>query len=197
MRIVAGKLKGKNLVDSSYLKRSLRPTTDKNREALFSILLSAKFIKEINFSLNDADILDICCGTGAVAFEALSRGAKSALLVDKNFQHLEIAKKNAQLLGVENQTKFLLCDAAKLANATLSYKLVYIDPPYEYNASELIKNLIERNWLDKNSLIIIETAEINFEAEGLNLLDRRRYGKTHFSFYILAKNKLDISMPKI
>lgn len=183
MRIVAGKFKGKNLTDSSYLKRTLRPTSDKNREALFNILFAAKFIKEMDFSLQEADILDICCGTGAVAFEALSRGAKSALLVDKNSQHLEIAKKNAQLLGVENQTKFLLCDAEKLPNATIAYKLVYIDPPYEYNASELIKNLIEKNWVDKNSLIVIETAEINFEAEALNLLDRRKYGKTHFSFY--------------
>lgn len=184
MRIVAGKFKGKKLAESSHLK-ALRPTSDRNREALFNILFSAKFIKEINFSLEDANILDLCCGTGAVAFEALSRGAKSVLLIDKNSQHLEIAKQNAQILGVENQTKFLLCDAEKLPNATSIYQLAYIDPPYKYNASELIKNLIAKNWLDKNSLIVIETAEINFAENSLRLLDRRKYGKTHFSFYAL------------
>ncbi len=184
MRIVTGKFKGKKLTESSFLK-GLRPTSDKNREALFNILFSAKFIREINFSLEGADVLDLCCGTGAVAFEALSRGAKSVLLVDKNSQHLEIAKKNAQILGVENQTKFLLCDAEKLPNATFAYRLVYIDPPYAYNPLELIKNLIARNWLDKNSLIAVETAEVDFEENTLHLLDRRRYGKTHFSFYRL------------
>lgn len=182
MRIVAGKLKGKKLTDSSHLK-GLRPTTDKNREALFNILSSAKFIREINFSLEGVNILDLCCGTGAVAFEAISRGAEAALLIDKNSQHLEIAKKNAKILQVENQIKFLLCDAEKLPNATKTYELIYIDPPYAHNASQLIKNLIEKNWLDKNSLIAIETAEINFDADDLQLLDQRRYGKTHFSFY--------------
>ena len=182
MRIVAGKFKGKKLTDSAHLKL-LRPTSDKNREALFNILFSAKFIKEMNFLLDEVDVLDLCCGTGAVAFEALSRGAKSVLLVDKNSQHLEIAKKNAQILAVENQTKFLLCDAEKLPNATFAYGLVYIDPPYAFNPSEIIKNLIAKNWIDKNSLIVVETAEIDFEENNLHLLDKRKYGKTNFSFF--------------
>lgn len=182
MRIVSGKFKGKKLAESLHLK-DLRPTSDRNREALFNILFSAKFVREMNFSLLDIDVLDLCCGTGAVAFEALSRGAKSALLVDKNSDHLEIAKQNTQILGLKDEVKFLLCDAEKLSNATIAYGLVYIDPPYKFNPSELIKNLVEKGWVDKNSLIAIETAGIDFEENSLSLLDRRRYGKTHFSFY--------------
>ncbi len=182
MRIVAGKFKGKKLIDSIHLKE-LRPTSDRNREALFNILFSAKFIKEINFDIVGANVLDICCGTGAVAFEALSRGAKSAFLVDKNMAHLEIAKKNAQILGIESDVKFLLCDAISLQESNVDYDLIYIDPPYSYNVSEVIKNLLEKKLAKKKSLIVVETSEENFAQESLKLLDRRKYGKTYFSFF--------------
>ena len=81
MRIISGKFKGKKLADIANTK-GLRPTTDRNREALFNILFSAKFIKEIDFTIKNASILDMCCGTGAVGFEALSHGAKSVLFID-------------------------------------------------------------------------------------------------------------------
>ncbi len=184
MRIVAGKFRGRKLTDSSHLK-DLRPTTDKNREALFNILFSAKFIREMNFEINGTTVLDLCCGTGAVAFEALSRGASQALLVDKNSAHLEVAKKNAQIFGVENAVKFLLADAEKLPQSSQIYNFIYIDPPYAYNASQLVQNLVEKNWADKNSLIVIEAGKDVVTVEGLRLLDSRQYGITRFSFYSL------------
>lgn len=185
MRIISGKFKGRKLADSSHLK-GLRPTTDMNREALFNILQSGKFIKQINFSLQDAVILDICCGTGAVAFEALSRGAKSAYLVDINSKHLEIAKENAKILNVEDQVKFSLADAANLSQAKEKFDLVYIDPPYADNASDIIKNLVEKNWIDENSLVIIESSDSNYGENSLALLDQRKYGRTYFSFFKIA-----------
>ncbi len=182
MRIISGKFKGRKLTESSNLK-DLRPTTDKNREALFNILSSAKFLKEIEFDIAKANVLDICCGTGAVAFEALSRGAKSAYLIDNNIQHLEIAKKNAQILGIENEVKFSLSNAKSLSKITLEYELIYIDPPYKIKASEFIKNLLENDIISKNSLVVIESGE-DEKIEELKLLEQRKYGISYFSFYV-------------
>jgi 16S rRNA (guanine966-N2)-methyltransferase len=185
MRIVAGKFRGRNLAKSDHLK-SLRPTTDKNREALFSILGSAKFLKEIDFKIEDAAILDVCCGSGAVAFEALSRGAKLAFLIDNSLTHLEIAKKNSQLLKVENDVEILFSDVKKLSKNEKFFDLIFIDPPYAEDYAAIIKNLLDKNWIQKKSLIVVEfdanNEPENFIFDGLKLLDLRRYGKTSFVF---------------
>ncbi len=183
MRIISGKLKGRKFIDSSDFK-DLRPTTDKNRETLFNILNSAKFLQEIEFSFDN--VLDLCCGTGAVAFEAISRGASYALLVDKNSKHLEIAKENAQKFGVENEVEFLLSDAEKLPQAKKIFNLIYIDPPYKIKATQMVKNLLEKKYADKNSLIIIESdRSFDEDFEELKLIDSRVFGISKISFYIL------------
>jgi len=188
MRIVAGKFRGRNLVKSDHLK-TLRPTTDKNREMLFNILSSAKFIREIGFEINDAEILDLCCGSGAVAFEALSRGAKFVTLIDNSRIHLEITKKNAELLKVENQVEILWSDAKKLSECKKSFDLIFIDPPYAADYSLIIKSLLEKNWIQKNTLIVVEgkTFEVKkFNFENMKLLEMREGGSTAFGFYMIA-----------
>ena len=96
MRIIAGKYRGRKLTESLHLK-DLRPTTDTNRENLFNILYSSKELKQIGFELTNCNLLDVFCGTAAISFEALSRNAQSATLIDTNRQHLAIAKSNADL----------------------------------------------------------------------------------------------------
>ncbi|HLD77081.1 MAG TPA: 16S rRNA (guanine(966)-N(2))-methyltransferase RsmD [Rickettsiales bacterium] len=184
MRIIAGKLKNRKLLESSHLK-DLRPTTDKNRETVFNILNSAKFLQEIDFSLQDCNVLDLCCGTGAIAFEAISRGASYVLLVDNNSKHLEIAKQNAQKFAVENEVEFLLCDAEKLPFAKKVFNLIFVDPPYSVNTKKMVTNLLEKKYLDKNSLIIIESDK-NFEDNfaGLKLIDSRIFGISKINFYL-------------
>ena len=160
MRIISGKFRGRKLLDSSHLK-GLRPTTDANRESLFNILLSARFIKEIGFEINNCQIVDICCGSGAVAFEALSRQAKSAILIDNSKTHFELAKKNAELLKVENQCKFLFGDVNNiLPNSNLDEslsRLVFVDPPYDANYPQIIDNLFKNNWINKKTLLVVES----------------------------------------
>ncbi len=185
MRIISGQFKGRKMVDSSHL-RTVRPTTDKNRQALFNILTSAKFLEEIDFSLEGAVMLDLCCGTGAVGFEALSRGVKNVLFVDQNMQHLEIAKKNAELFKVEKQTKFVLADALNLRSEGVVYNFVYIDPPYRIKAKPFVENLLKREMVDKNSLIVIESGEGEFDEDGLRTLDLRRYGESFFRFCVVV-----------
>ncbi len=186
MRVIAGKYRGRKLVDSSHLKE-LRPTTDSNRENLFNILSSSRIIKESGFDLQDCDILDVFCGTGAVSFEALSRGAKSATLIDKNRDHLEIAKNNAAILK-ENNVEYFCSDLSRLLpKPKKQYDLIFIDPPYSKNLAAIaFKNLIKSGWIANNALIIIEHSfsenlqEIETELE---LLEQRKYKETIFSFF--------------
>ncbi len=184
MRIVAGKFRGRNLVKSDHLK-SLRPTTDKNREALFNILNSAKFLAEIDFNLTDANVLDVCCGSGSVAFEALSRGAKSATLIENDSLHLELAQKNSLLLGVENQVKILRLDAKKLPKNDEFFDLVFVDPPYSEEYPQVIESLLENSWIKKSSLLVVEFPSSNEpDFSPLRLLHSRRYGITSFAFLL-------------
>ncbi len=183
MRIIAGKFRGRKLVKSDHFK-SLRPTTDKNREALFNILSSSKF-----FDFSDAKVLDLCCGTGAVAFEALSRGAKSAVLIDNNREHLELAKQNAKLLKAENDVEIICADAKRLSQNSKEFDLIFIDPPYKENCLEILQNLEKNNYLSKKTLIVIENDSVDEGLQNLDfvkLLDVRKYGITYFSF--LVKN---------
>lgn len=179
MRIIAGKFRGRKLVKSDHLK--LRPTTDKNREALFNILTSGK----LGFEIIDAQVLDMCCGTGAVGFEALSRGAKKVTFVDLSREHLEVVKKNAALLGVENFCEILGADAKKLSQNNKQFDLVFVDPPYADDYLVIVKNLIEKGWICEKSLVVVESQttkdKLNFDE--LQLLESRVYGSTSFWFF--------------
>ncbi|MBU6339783.1 MAG: 16S rRNA (guanine(966)-N(2))-methyltransferase RsmD [Rickettsiales bacterium] len=190
MRIISGKFRGKKLCDSESFT-ALRPTTDKNRESLFNIISSGKFIKETKFEIAEAKILDVCSGSGSVSFEFLSRGAKSAFLIDNNSSHLNLAKKNAKLLNLEEACKFMLCDVKKnLAISSEEFDLIFIDPPYEEDYKTIISNLIAKKWITEKSIVIVEFDSANkdieeFVAENFAVLDLRKYGKTTFVFFRL------------
>lgn len=190
MRIIAGKFRGRVL--NNQYSNSLRPTTDKNRESLFNILSSASFVKNIGFKIENSSVLDVCCGTGAVAFEALSRGAKSAVLIDNDSSNIKIVKKNSEILSLQNEIEILRLDVNRLSKNERFFDLIFIDPPYSDNYFQIIENLLENNWIQKNSLVVVE-----FKAEGkkkiavdfdikknnnLLFLDHRNYGKTSFLF---------------
>lgn len=185
MRIIAGELRGRRLVDSKNI--DFRPTTDRNREALFNILFCGRVVKECGFELIDANVLDICCGSGSIAFEALSRGAKSATLVDNNNLHLDVAKQNAQILKIEDKCEFILADAKiSLRNNDAAFDLVFIDPPYSEDYSAITKNLIAKRWIQKDSLIVIESPVnkdvVEEDLDYLEIMDSRKYGISRFIF---------------
>jgi len=188
MRIIAGKYRGRKLVEARHLKE-LRPTTDANRESLFNILSSSKIIKETGFELQNCDFLDAFCGSGAVSFEALSRGVKSATLIDKNRDHLEIAKENALILKETNLEYFYFDLTRKSPKAKKEHTLIFIDPPYSKNlAAAAFENLLNTGWIANNSLIVIEHSFLeNLQpvADKLELLEQRKYKDTIFSFYKL------------
>lgn len=179
MRIISGKFRGRKLTKSDHLK-SLRPTTDKNREALFNILSFGKFIKEFGFELIGANILDLCCGSGAVGFEALSRGAKSLTFIDNNREHLDLVKKNAALLGVANEAEIICADAKNLSLNQKNFDLIFLDPPYADDCAPIVQNLLDKNWINQNSLVIVETRESS--QMPLEVIESRQYGTTNFIF---------------
>jgi 16S rRNA (guanine966-N2)-methyltransferase len=191
MRIIAGKHKGRKLLDCHKLK-DLRPTTDRNREALFNILSNASFLQEIDFNLKNCHLLDVFSGSGSVSFEALSRGVHSATLIDKNSNHINLAQENAKILNEDKNCNFVNFDLQKpIFQSQKQYNLVFIDPPYGQDLLlHSFINLQKGNFLAKNALIIFERSihdDFKIEIDDLKFLCKKTYSKTIFDFYYILK----------
>ncbi|NRB10743.1 MAG: 16S rRNA (guanine(966)-N(2))-methyltransferase RsmD [Rickettsiaceae bacterium] len=175
MRIIAGK--HKNRVITTSKKFTYRPTTNKFRQALFSILNSPEFADE--FPMSEAIVLDVYAGSGIIAFEAISRGAKLVTLIDNNKDHLKVAAEFAQKIGEAGKTSFLTLDALSLPKAKQQYNIIFIDPPYYNNMATLtIASLIKQGWLATKALIAVELAKTeDFEIpRELELIKKKIYG---------------------
>lgn len=198
MRIISGKFKGKKIL-SDLKSKDLRPTTDFNRENLFNILSSPKFIEKFNFNIKDSTIVDLCCGTGAVGFEFLSRGAKKVIFVDNNFRHLDIVKKNAQNFDLKNEAIFTEIDVknskifTKFLEKQSDINAIFIDPPYQENYEVILDNIknCATDFLE-NILIIVEFNSENkisdYFTDNFEIVEIKKYGKISFAF--LAKFKI-------
>ena len=197
VRIISGKFKGKKLAKSSHLQ-NLRPTTDFNRENIFNLLQSNSKIAKTNFDIVNSSILDLCCGTGAFAFEALSRGVKYALLIDNDQEHIKIAKQSKNLLKLEFGCDIMQIDIMKLSQNNKYFDLIFLDPPYKADYFAIINELINKNWLQKNAIFIVEMGikendTKNFEdklkigilSKKLEILEKRKYGNVIFYFFFI------------
>ena len=122
MRIVSGKYKGKKIAGYDLL--GTRPTMNRVKESLFAMLQPI---------LTDSICLDLFAGSGNLGFEALSQGAREVVLVDKNHQALQVMKKNAALLQIEEKISFYQGDFKKILAQLQGQKftLIFLDPPYE------------------------------------------------------------------
>jgi 16S rRNA (guanine966-N2)-methyltransferase len=183
MRIVSGTLSGRKLAPP--LSRTTRPMMDRVRQALFNILEHQDWGKEIGNPLEYAEVLDAFCGTGALAFEAISRGAEKATLFDKERPALQIAKKNADALGIAKQCAVMQMDALKPPKAAKPCKLIFLAPPYR---KELIPPALlaldKAKWIAPHALIVAETAkkEALEMPGGFTILFSRFYGDTALHF---------------
>jgi len=179
MRIVGGRLKGRVLKGPS--SQAIRPTSDRLRETIFNILAHA-----YSDPVTDARVIDLFAGTGALAFEALSRGAGFACLVDHNDAALDLMRANRDALGLGDAAKLLRKDARKLgAPPAETFDLAFLDPPYGLGlAATAVASLSVGGWLTKDALVIIEEAaesEITWPAN-LSLIETRRYDDTQLVF---------------
>lgn len=179
MRIIGGKARGTKLY--TLEGDNTRPTLDRVKESLFNII--QKDIPESIF-------LDLFSGSGAIGLEAVSRGAKKAILCDKSKDAINIIKKNIEKTHFQEQIELYQLPFEELLNDKIKEKIdiIYIDPPYRtdfvYNA---IKIILDKNLINEDSIVIIETDEeqrvINQIKElNVEVVNQRQYGRAHLIF---------------
>jgi 16S rRNA (guanine966-N2)-methyltransferase len=178
MRIVGGRFGGRPLAGPKPGIGSIRPTSDRLRESLFNVLAHA-----YDGVTEGARVLDLFAGTGAMAFEALSRGAGFALLVDDGTEARGLIRENQMAFGLAGLSRIYRRDATKLGpiGPMPPFDLVFCDPPYRKGLGEkALLSAREGGWLAKDALIVLEEAadaEVSV-PESFELLERREYGET-------------------
>ena len=180
MRIVGGAMRGRAL--AAPKSQSIRPTTDRLRESVFDILAH-----RFGDPVTGAAVIDLFAGSGALGFEALSRGAARALFVDNGAEARALLRANIEALGLGGVTRVFRRDATKLGDAPLGecFTLAFLDPPYgEGLAGPALRALVEGAWLADGAVLVLEESarsEIELPPE-LEREDERRYGDTQFVF---------------
>ena len=176
MRVVGGELKGQRLVAPRGWK--VRPTSDRAREAIFSAL---------GERVAGATVLDLYCGTGALAIEALSRGASHAVLVDRDPR---AALGNVERLGLAARTELVRADvghwlADRSADEAPRFDLVFIDAPYRLadRVGQEIDTHLPRLLQPGGRAIVESGARRPLRIASLSRLRQRRYGAADVSFY--------------
>lgn len=147
VRIIGGQHKRRLLtfVDA----QGLRPTPDRLKETIFNWLTGY---------LTDAKVLDACAGSGALGFEAVSRGAKTATLIEPNLAQAQMLKQNAKLLRLSDKLTIVSTDAISALNTMHdAFDIIFIDPPYALNLWQpILKNLLDNALIHTDSKIYLE-----------------------------------------
>lgn len=174
-RIVAGVAGGRRL---QVPPRGTRPTSDRVREALFSAI-------EASFDLDGMAVLDLYAGSGALGFEALSRGAASATFVEADRRAADVLRSNARELGLPGVTVLARQAEAVVSSAPETpFDVVFADPPYDLGDAELgkvLRGLVSNRWTAPGAVVIVERAARSGEPAwpaGLESLRDKRYGDT-------------------
>lgn len=172
IRIIGGRYRSKRL--ASPTDQTIRPTSERAREALFNILDHAGRVA-------DARFLDLFCGSGAVGLEAFSRGAGNVWLIDRD---TALASTNADTLGRPPNVHVKRMDAARLGRAPCRFDVVFLDPPYRSGLAPTVMSALAEGWLTDGALVIVELAakESLDPPPGFALEDERRYGAAKFLF---------------
>ena len=177
MRIVAGTAKGRALAGPKPTSKHIRPTADRVRETIFNVL---------GQWLEGQAVLDLYAGTGALGLEALSRGAKKAVLVDSDREALALCRTNTDTLGFATQVE-ILSQPVERSLGTLGrrgdkFELVFADPPYAARVVEtVLESLAHHKVVAPGGTVVIEhdkreqapQAHVGFEQ-----VDQRRFGDT-------------------
>lgn len=180
LKIIGGKHRGRNIETAQ--DKEIRPTTGFTREAVFNILMHWRFGGES--PLIGQRVVDLFCGTGALGFEALSRGAAHVTFIDQNPKAQELVRKTATNFGETPNTALVRSDSTRVPRAAQPCRLAFIDPPYGQGLAEKgLLSLLEGGWLAPDAVIVIEQekkASLTPPA-GFTLLDERTYGISKIS----------------
>lgn len=183
MRIIAGKFKGKNLIDFNH--EGTRPTSDKARGGIFNTLV---------YEVEDGIFLDLFGGSGAMGIEAESRGAKRVYIVDNNEKSIKNIRENCKKCGT-TQTQVWHKDfksaLIEFSKEKIVFDVVFIDPPYKENYGEVaLEMLYKLSLLNEDSIVCYEhdnTKEI--ESEYYNKVKTRKYGIAICDYFMLKEGE--------
>jgi len=181
MRIVAGRYRGANIWAPK--EDDIRPTSDRVREAIFNILAHGM----ADFSLEDARVLDLFAGTGALGLEALSRGARYCLFIDHSAGARALIRRNIESLDLTGATKVWRRDATGLGTlrGRAPFDCVFLDPPYGLGLAEkALAEARDGNWLSPGAMVVVEESESSEIAAPPTFTerDRRVYGDSQVLF---------------
>ncbi|MBQ4271046.1 MAG: 16S rRNA (guanine(966)-N(2))-methyltransferase RsmD [Clostridiales bacterium] len=183
-RVVSGEFRGAQLLAPKG--DNTRPTTDKVKEALFSI---------IQTRVAGSDVLDLFSGTGGIGIEAVSRGADSAVMVDKDGRAVSVIRKNLEKIHAEKDPRFTVLKTSFLNAVDALYDegrkfdIIFLDPPYKIahkSMCELADKLMEKDILKEGGIVIAEhSSDLPFDTDVINLQSTRScsYGLTMLTFF--------------
>ena len=177
MRVITGRARGVQLKTPDGLLT--RPTTDRVKEALFSI---------INFEIPGAKVLDLFGGTGQLGIEALSRGAQSAVFVDAREDACKLIKENLKRTKLEGEGRVVRSDYLDyLSRCREQYNIIFLDPPYaEVFLENALKRITEIDILQSDGIIVTERPlgkDLPWEFDGFVRSKDYKYGKTLLTIY--------------
>lgn len=168
MKIISGKYKGRNI--EGFTIDGTRPTMDRVKESLFAMIQNY---------IPNSRVLDLFSGSGNLAFEALSEGASSAVLVDSNYKAIKVIDNNIKNIGIEN-TKVLNMDYKKAIEflSKESFDVIFLDPPYKTNyIEESIKLISKYNILSESGIIVCESDSLDkIVYDNYKCIKDKKYG---------------------
>ena len=176
MRIISGSRRGKKLYE--FYGMDVRPTTDRVKENIFNL---------IQGYIADSVCLDMFAGSGALSFEAVSRGAKRAVMLDRDKRSVDIIRKNTENLDFAAECEIINTDAFEFARRSREkFDIIFLDPPYNKGFIEpILGEIVKNELLNYGGIVVLESDDTDFSADfqGLELLKQRKYGRTFITIY--------------
>ncbi len=178
MRVIAGRFRGLKLNEPKDDKL-IRPTTDRVKEDIFNI---------INLYVPDSKFLDLYSGTGAIAIEAVSRGAEYAHMVERSNESIRIMKSNIEKTKCEDEFVIIKSDVNKFLSTTRNkYDIIFLDPPYMLNNGiQTVELILEKGVLEEDGIIVVECAreyKMPEKIGKMNLFRLKTYAHTNVYYY--------------
>lgn len=186
MKILGGEFNGRNF----YMPADIRPSQNVLRQSVFNI---------VGQDLSELTFLDVFAGSGAIGFEAISRGAKRVTFVERDDKCLKVIETNCELLGLTEdfkaREKYEICNIdafvaiKNFAKSKRKFDIIFLDPPYEVGlAKKALKTLEAYDILAPNSIVVIEhnrRENLTEVCERLKLIKERKYGRSYLAVFEL------------
>lgn len=191
MRIVAGSLKGRAIVAPEG--QGTRPTSDRARQAIFNVLEHAAWAEDV---LDGARVIDLYAGSGALGYEAISRGGAFCLFVETDDEARGAIRENMDAYGLFGRTRVHRRSAIDLGprpgSTGEAFTLAFLDPPYGKGLGEqTLQKLLEGNWLAPDAVVVYERGsdEPEIDTPGYERMDARDYGAARVLFLKVAPSQ--------